>query len=142
MTQVQHWGHKLGRLLIENKMTQSDLARKIWNEERADSRGYTHVVGKDRVSAYVNRGVVPEMWIVEDIAKLFKTEPEKLCPEAFTGRPANNAAPLMRIEAIPGNDYVLLKVNQIVAPTVAAEIFSILSRQEPAATVGKSSAKK
>lgn len=129
MPTTQHWGHRLSRLLIENKMTQSDLARVVWNEERADARGYTHVVGKDRISAYVNRGVVPEMWIIEEIAKKFKMKPEELCPEAFTSKPAAATAPIMRIEAIPGNDHVLLKVNQIVEPVVAAEIFQILSGQ-------------
>lgn len=129
MPQIQHWGHRLSRLLIENKMTQSDLARKVWNEERADARGYTHVVGKDRVSAYVNRGVVPEMWIIEKIAKIFDTEPEKLCPEAFTEKPTRQ---VMRFDAFVGSEEGLLTVNRIVSREVAMKVLQILSRHDTA----------
>jgi hypothetical protein len=127
MGQMHHWGHRLGRLLIENRMTQSDLARLIWNEERPDARGYTHVVGKDRVSAYINRGVVPDDWVLNAIAKVFKTTAKALCPEAFAIGPKTPAS-VMRIETIPGSEQVLMKVNQVLDAVIAAEIFQIISK--------------
>ena len=127
MGQMHHWGHRLGRLLIENRMTQSGLARLVWNEERPDARGYTHVVGKDRISAFVNRGVVPDDWVLTAIAEVFKTPPGALCPEAFALSP-KTPAPVMRIEAVPGSEQVLMKINQILDAVIAAEIFQIISR--------------
>jgi hypothetical protein len=113
-------------------MTQSNLARLVWKTERPDARGYTHVVGKDRVCAFINHGVVPDDWVLEAIAKVFKTTPKSLCPEAFAVDEKLDAkttdVPLMRIEAVPGSERVLIKINQILDAVIAAEIFQILSK--------------
>jgi transcriptional regulator with XRE-family HTH domain len=69
-------------------MSQSDLARAVWNEERPDKNGHAQTVGKDRISAYVNGKVMPTAETLEKIARALDTT-----PEALLGEPLVNDAP-------------------------------------------------
>jgi transcriptional regulator with XRE-family HTH domain len=55
------FANTLKALLRSRKITQSDLARKIWNTVNYNKAGYEVVYGKDAVSAWVNgkRGITP-----------------------------------------------------------------------------------
>jgi hypothetical protein len=122
----EHWGHRLNRLLIDARMSQSQLARLVWGETTTDSRGYDRVVGKDRISVFINHGRVPRTWVIEKIAKIFKVDPEDLCPEAFDkATPAQ--IPALRIETLDGReDRVLLRVNRVVPGEIAAKIYALI----------------
>lgn len=55
------FGARLERILIDRNMTQTDLARLVFDQDEpsTDSRGYEIVRGKDRISSYVNGRQLP-----------------------------------------------------------------------------------
>jgi transcriptional regulator with XRE-family HTH domain len=73
----------LRKRLQELEMSQSDLARAIWNETVIDKNGYPHPRNKDRVSAWVNRRGLPDDNNLFAIAAALETT-----PEALLGNPA------------------------------------------------------
>src|SRR5580692_8188469 len=71
----------LKRCMQERNLSQSDLARAIWKEERTDSRGYPQPLNKDRISAWVNGRVLPTQENLEKAAEALGVTPEALLPE-------------------------------------------------------------
>jgi transcriptional regulator with XRE-family HTH domain len=75
----------LKRRMQERNMSQSDLARAIWKEERTDSRGYPQPVNKDRVSAWIRGRVLPTQENLQKAAEALGVTPEALLPELESG---------------------------------------------------------
>jgi transcriptional regulator with XRE-family HTH domain len=73
----------LKRRMQELNMSQSDLARAIWKEERTDSRGYPQPINKDRISAWVNARVLPTQENLQKAAEALGVTPEALLPESW-----------------------------------------------------------
>jgi transcriptional regulator with XRE-family HTH domain len=80
----------LKRCMQERNLSQSDLARAIWKEERTDSRGYPQPVNKDRISAWVNGRVLPTQENLQKAAEALGVTPEALLPELGVGAQAPN----------------------------------------------------
>ena len=67
--------------MLAKGMSQSDLARAVWQETRKDKNGYQQPVGKDRINAYVNGKVFPRDDTLAKIASALDTTPEQLLGE-------------------------------------------------------------
>ncbi len=74
----------LKKRMREKGLSQSDLARAIWNEVRVDSRGYEQPVNKDRISQWVNGRVLPNLENLQRLADALETMPEALLPDLET----------------------------------------------------------
>jgi transcriptional regulator with XRE-family HTH domain len=85
----------LRQRMHEKNMSQSDLARAIWKETRVDSRGYEQPVNKDRVSAWVNSRVLPNLENMQKVAEALGVSTEDLLPElesvVFASKPTEPA---------------------------------------------------
>lgn len=128
---LESFGDRLRRILIERNMSQSDLARLVFNETRTDNRGYDVVVGKDRISAYVNNRQTPEPKTLKLIAEALKMDPAELAPELVSALNRNSAGPTILIEALSGHtDKVRLQIHQLVPRRIAARIMEILSEAD------------
>lgn len=68
----------LRQRMLEKRVSQSDLARAVWQENRTDSRGYEQPMGKDRISAYYNGKVMPTSVNLHKIAVALDTTSEQL----------------------------------------------------------------
>jgi transcriptional regulator with XRE-family HTH domain len=75
----------LKQRMQELKMSQSDLARAIWKEERTDSRGYPQPINKDRISAWVNGRVLPTQENLQKAAEALGVPSKTLLPELEPG---------------------------------------------------------
>lgn len=71
----------LREAMLSKGMSQSDVARAVWRDERTDKHGFVQPVGKDRISAYVNGKVLPTEETLAKIAAALDTTPEKLLGE-------------------------------------------------------------
>jgi transcriptional regulator with XRE-family HTH domain len=71
----------LRQAMLTKGMSQSDVARAVWQDERTDKKGFVQPVGKDRISAYVNGKVLPTEETLGRIARALDTTPEKLLGE-------------------------------------------------------------
>lgn len=124
---LESFGDRLRRILIERNMSQSDLARLVFNEIRTDNRGYDVVVGKDRISEYVRNKQTPTPRILRQIATALKMTPEELAPELVSAGNKNSAGPTVLIEALSGHtDKVRLQIHQLVPRRIAAKILALL----------------
>lgn len=120
----------LHRELLARGWSQSDLAKKIWNEERTDSRGYTSVVGRDRVSSWVRGRVLPDPKSLKRIADALDMSAEDLAPN-LTAAAVSKQEPTLGITAVAGrHDQVLLQVRMLVPLKVAVDVAGILQRAE------------
>jgi transcriptional regulator with XRE-family HTH domain len=128
---LESFGDRLRRILIERNMSQSDLARLVFNETRIDNRGYEVVVGKDRISAYINNRAKPEPKTLRLIANALKMTPEELAPEVVSESGKNADGPTMLVEALSGHtDKVRLQIHQLIPLHKAVKIMSIINEPD------------
>lgn len=128
---LESFGDRLRRILIERNMSQSDLARLVFNEIRTDNRGYDVVIGKDAISEYVRNKRLPTPKVLRQIANALKMSPEELAPEVVSASNKNSAGPTVLIEALSGHtDKVRLQIHQLVPRRVAAKILALLDNDE------------
>lgn len=130
-SRMENFGDRLHRILLEKEMTQSDLARKVWNETRTDARGYEVVVGKDSISRYIHNRATPDPLTLKKIAEALKMAPEDLAPELVAGSKGTTSQPEVRIESLAGHSgKVLLQIRRAVPLDTAVKIASILSESD------------
>lgn len=111
-------------------MSQSDLARLVFNETRTDNRGYDVVVGKDRISAYINNRAKPEPKTLKQIANALKMTPEELAPEVVS-EASKNSTPTILVEALSGRtDKVRLQIHKLVPLQTAVKIMAMLGEND------------
>ncbi len=130
MSKLESFGDRLYRILLDRNMSQTDLARLVFNESRYDKRGYEVVVGKDAISQYINGKATPTPKRLKRIADALKVPVDELAPELLAStRPG--AASAIKIEAIAGHiDKVLLQIRRIVPLETAVRIAGVLSELE------------
>jgi transcriptional regulator with XRE-family HTH domain len=127
---LESFGDRLRRILIERNMSQSDLARLVFNETRTDNRGYDVVVGKDRISAYINNRAKPEPKTLKQIANALKMTPEELAPEVVS-EASKNSTPTILVEALSGRtDKVRLQIHKLVPLQTAVKIMAMLGEND------------
>jgi transcriptional regulator with XRE-family HTH domain len=130
MGKLESFGDRLRRILIERNMSQSDLARLVFNETRTDNRGYATVVGKDRISAYINNRAKPEPKTLRLIANALKMTPEELAPEVVS-EASKNSTPTILVEALSGRtDKVRLQIHKLVPLQTAVKIMAMLGEND------------
>lgn len=72
------FGARLERILIDRNMTQTDLAKLVWDEKYTDKRGYEIVKGKDAISSYVTGRRQPSPLVYTKILKALRINEDDL----------------------------------------------------------------
>lgn len=123
----------LRQRMLEKRMSQSDLARAVWQETRVDSRGYEQPMGKDRISAYYNGRVMPTSINLNKIAVALDTTPEQLLQGGSSFEPPQIAVTLgkamqsdFRITVDPNDSLMVLIEVKLRAPREAGPEFMTL----------------
>lgn len=93
------FGDRLGRIIIDQQMTQSELARRIWGETGVDNRGYEFPIGKDRISSYISGRQLPSPRNYRRLLEVLNLTPEELPVPNKAARP-RIATPNVKIEAL------------------------------------------
>jgi transcriptional regulator with XRE-family HTH domain len=123
---MAEFSKRLHYALLRAQMSQSDLARLVWNETRTDSKGFEQVVGRDRISAYVNKKALPSPITLKKIADALDMDVHELAPN-LTAAAVEKDDPSLEMKMIEGHpDKVLLRVNQLVPLSVAAKIIAMI----------------
>lgn len=94
-----NFGARLERMLIDRGMTQTDLARKMWNETYVDKRGYEVVKGKDCISGYISGRRQPSRLVYEQMLRALNLTQEEL-PLLRRGSTKANSRREMEIEEL------------------------------------------
>lgn len=130
VSDVSTFAKRLHSELQSRNWSQSDLARRVWGEVRKDGRGFDQIVGRDRISAYINKGVQPEPRTLQKIAEVLGVPVADLAPD-ITLRTVAKEEPALEIRMIAGHaDKVLLRVSRLVPLAVAAKVALLLEEVE------------
>lgn len=84
MTEAQDFPGTLRRLIDAQGLSQSDVARKVWNKTRKTKNGYVLVVGKDRISAWLKGKSLPNRKSQEALAAALGVTVDELFPAKQT----------------------------------------------------------
>jgi|SRR5215831_5757115 len=118
----------LREAMLHKNMSQSDLARAVWKEERSDKNGYAQPVGKDRISAYINGRVLPTEETLDKIAKALDTTKEKLLGEWLTSsghNPSNAESPQdLVIRITPHGTVTVIDFKITVQPSAVFDVMN------------------
>lgn len=125
-TQLDSFPRRLHQLMVEQQLSQSDLARRVWGT-RKDNRGYVVAKNRDRISAYLSGRASPEPRNLRKLAKALGVGPEDLAPD-MTAESILNADPGVQMTALAGHeDKVYLRVNMLVPLAVASKVIALLA---------------
>jgi transcriptional regulator with XRE-family HTH domain len=124
-TQQTRFGQFLMELLERKKMTQSDLARAMWGEEKTKTG--VAAKGRDRISVYIKGSQVPSRETLQLMAAALQVRVEELT-DAVQRAPVDLlGARTMTITDVAGQPgRVLLQINKTVPRKVAAQIMALL----------------
>lgn len=123
---MAEFSRRLHYALLKKGMSQSDLARKIWNATRTGSDGFAQVVGRDRISSYINRKSMPSPATLQKIADALGMPVAELAPN-LTASAVEKESPSLELKMVEGHtDKVLLRINQLVPLSVAAKIVGLI----------------
>jgi transcriptional regulator with XRE-family HTH domain len=127
----EEFGKRLYQALIDADMSQSDLAREVFNETKEDPRtGYEIVVGRDRISQYVKGRQFPEPRTFKKICEVLGKKPEELAPK-MVGSTIERENPSFEIRMVGDRiDAVLLRINKIVPLSLATKIGEMIDAAE------------
>jgi hypothetical protein len=125
---MAEFSRRLHHALLKKGWSQSDLARRIWNSTRTGSDGFAQVVGRDRISSYINRKSMPAPATLQKIADALDMSVAELAPN-LTASAVEKETPSLELKMVEGHsDKVLLRVNQLVPLSVAAEIVALIEK--------------
>lgn len=126
----QEFSKRLWNILTEKNMSQTELAKRVWNDKRVDARGYESWAGRDLISSYIRGKTQPSPQVLARIAKALNTTPEDLAP-ALAAKVVEKELPAMQITMIAGHaDKCLLKVNKLVGLQTALKIGQLIEADE------------
>ena len=127
----EEFGKRLYQALLDADMSQSDLAREVFNETRIDpTTQYEVVVGRDRISQYVKGRQFPEPRTFKKICEVLGKKPEELAP-TMVGSTIERESPSFEIKMIGDRiDAVLLRINKIVPLALATKIGEMIDAAE------------
>lgn len=124
--EMETFARRLHKLMLEKKMSQSDLARKIWGQG-TDSRGYNVAKNRDRISVYLKGQSYPDQINLQRIADVLGVTTEELAPDAVAAA-VERDNPEVQFTMVAGHsDKVYLRVNKLVPMALAAKIVTLLS---------------
>lgn len=130
------FGDRLANVLMDKKLTQTDLARLVFNEPGVDNRGYDIWKGKDRISSYINNRQRPSPRNYRKILEVLEMTPEELPlgPKPLTIRmpgrasPNDHSAPMeMTVLAEGGGVLSRLRINSLISVEAALQIMQIVN---------------
>ena len=127
----EEFGKRLYQALLDADMSQSDLAREVFNETKEDPRtGYEIVIGRDRISQYVKGRQFPEPRTFKKICEVLGKRAEELAP-AMVGSTIERENPSFEIKMVGDRiDAVLLRINKIVPLALATKIGEMIDAAE------------
>ena len=115
----QEFGRRLYERMIRKGWNQSELARRAG-------------IGRDSISTYVRGVSLPDPLYLQKLADALDCKPEDLLPNAVESA-MDREHPAMEIRQAQGDTTkVWLRVNRIVPPEVASEIFAIINKADRA----------
>lgn len=130
--EIEQFARRLHKLMAQNNMSQSDLARAVWGTTE-DNRGYTVARGRERISQYIRGKSLPDPKNLAAIARALHVTPEELAPDIAAASVATDN-PEVGMTAIAGHpDKVLLQVNKLVPFGIAAQVINLLAGLDTAA---------
>lgn len=122
---VKEFARRLYRLMTEQNLSQSDLARKIWGET-TDPRGFKVAKNRDRISQYLNARSLPDTENTRLIANALDVTPQDLIPQRTS--PVVEEHPEVSMVAVAGAPgQVRLMVDKVMPFADAAHIISRMS---------------
>lgn len=125
-SEIDGFARRLYQELTRRSWSQTELAKRVWNDPREDSRGYTVWGGRDLISAYVKGKVKPSPATLKMIADAFGMTPEELAPDLTASAVEQDAASI-NIRVIAGHeDKALLRVNRLVSLKTAVAVAKLL----------------
>lgn len=116
---------RLKNILADRKMSQSDLARRMFpGEERIDERGYSSPFGKDSISKWVNGKATPDAVNIQRLCEALNMSVEELAPDLLSKETKNEPKEfeMTVLAGRPGVARVL--VDTILPMDVAVRIMS------------------
>jgi transcriptional regulator with XRE-family HTH domain len=137
----KRFSEKLCAAMTQTGLSASQLARKIWGEEK-NSRGATAAKNRDRVGLYMKGLSYPQPATMKQLADAIGIPIEELVPppriarkprepraragkaaEGFGFRTAaTERQPLLNISMLPGKQHARLQMDQIVPLSLALDI--------------------
>lgn len=127
----EEFGKRLYQALLDADMSQSDLARAVFNETKIDPvTGYELVCKRDRISQYVKGRQFPDPRTFKKICEVLGKKPEELAPTQVASTIEREAPSFETRMVGDRSDAVLLRVNKIVPLKVAMQIGAILAELE------------
>lgn len=123
----EEFGNRLYQALIEADMSQSDLAREVFNETRTDPKtGYELVVGRDRISQYVRGKQFPEPRVFKRICAVLGKKQEELAPK-MVGTTIQRENPSIEMTVVGDrHDLALLRINKVMPLRTATKIIDMI----------------
>ncbi len=127
--EMENFARRLHEALVQNRMSQSDLARKVWGST-TDKRGYDVARNRDRISVYLRGESLPDASNMQAIADALGMTVAELAPDV-TAAAVERENPEVAMTAIAGHtDKVYLRVNKLVPLALAAKIVTLLADVE------------
>lgn len=117
------FAERLQRLMSERRISQSDLARMIWNTTK-DERGYEVARNRQVIGKYLSGAVRPRMATLRKMAEVLDVSISELDPSSD---PVERPGSGIYVEQVD-EDNVRLEVRIVVPRTVAREVVTLLSR--------------
>lgn len=120
------FARRLHRAMLEKKLSQSDLARKVWGTI-PNKAGYEVARNRDRISVYLRGETKPDQKNLQTIADALGMTVEDLAPESLVS-PADRENPPLQMTVLSGHhNKVLLRINMIVPMELGAKVMSLLA---------------
>lgn len=124
----QEFARRLHKAMLDRGWNQSDLARAAWGESRADSRGYSQPIGKDRVSVYLKGRVLPDAQNLQKLATALEITVEELAPLNATPTPETSTPTGIRPASEPGKFFV--SIGDPISMKLAAKILLMVEEEK------------
>lgn len=129
-SELEEFAHRLHTELLKRGWSQSDFARRVWEGQTRRVGKYDVVVGRDRISAYINAKAKPEPKTLKMMADALGLTPEELAP-SITASVVEKEAPSLEIKMLAEHpDKCLVKVNRLLSLDTAMAIGKLISEEE------------
>lgn len=128
---MQPFGVRLKNILIDQGITPSQLARKMFpGEERVDARGYSSPAKKDMISKWINGHSMPSAVHLKRLADILKMPVEELAPDILA-RDMKSEPKEIEMSMVAGRPEVArLAINTVVPTDVALKVLALLTNKQ------------
>jgi transcriptional regulator with XRE-family HTH domain len=120
----QEFARRLNELMVQRKMSQSDLAKAAFGYIE-DKHGVIQVAGRDRISSYTRGLQFPDNINLSRLAQALGVDEATLAPE-MNKQAIVNSEPEFDIHQIPNSTRVLFTMQKEMELVLAAKILALL----------------